>query len=239
MSVSERIEQIQHKLLRLQQTGIQYVYFRHRTEPCSYALNPSASVAEVELFEQTHGITLPEGYREFLLKISNGSSAGPYYGFYHLDSATHRYLEQFDPDYLKKPFPLTEELIFFKYCSQGEGFAEWTYKREDEEYRKYVDERARQLCSPFYVRGTIELSHYGCGIFFFLVVNGQEYGNVWVSDITNEGGIFPLRLSKTNPARVDFLTWYEMWLDHNLREIDEDRKIDDYSYWSDYWWLQE
>lgn len=49
-----------------------------------YQLNPPATPAEVEAFEQQLGCTLPEAYRSFLLQAGNGG-AGPFYGLLSLE----------------------------------------------------------------------------------------------------------------------------------------------------------
>lgn len=46
-----------------------------------YKLNRPTPVSQVEAFENTHGIALPEDYRYFITEIGNGG-AGPYYGLF-------------------------------------------------------------------------------------------------------------------------------------------------------------
>lgn len=52
-----------------------------------------------------------------------------------------------------------------------------------------------------------------------LVVNGKEYGNIWVDDRCNDGGIYPDRYFG-NEERITFLAWYELWLDKSLSEVE-------------------
>ena len=49
-----------------------------------YQWNPPASLKEIEEFEQETGISLPDGYRNFLLQAGNGG-AGPFYGLFSLE----------------------------------------------------------------------------------------------------------------------------------------------------------
>ena len=49
-----------------------------------YQWNPPASLTDIEEFERESGITLPEGYRDFLLQAGDGG-AGPFYGLFSLE----------------------------------------------------------------------------------------------------------------------------------------------------------
>ena len=51
-----------------------------------YQLNPPAPEEGIAAFEGRFGISLPEGYRNFLLLLGNGG-AGPFYGLYSLGEA--------------------------------------------------------------------------------------------------------------------------------------------------------
>ena len=59
-----------------------------------YQLNPPASAEAVAAFEARFHVSLPEGYRSFLLWMGNGG-AGPFYGLYRLGEAEPGQL----PDY--------------------------------------------------------------------------------------------------------------------------------------------
>ena len=61
-----------------------------------YQWNPSASVEEVEDFEQKIGVRLPEEYRNFLLLAGNGG-AGPYYGLFSLQKILYWLEDGMDP----------------------------------------------------------------------------------------------------------------------------------------------
>ncbi len=52
----------------------------------NYQLDPPASEETIAAFEARCGISLPEGYRDFLLWMGNGG-AGPFYGLYPLGAA--------------------------------------------------------------------------------------------------------------------------------------------------------
>jgi hypothetical protein len=83
------------------------------------------------------------------------------------------------PD-LSKPFPFTKPWVW----EDGEASLEGS--REDVE------------------RGVIILGTDGCAQYWALVVNGPDFGKVWMlADV----GILPLAPGMT------FLEWYEAWLD--------------------------
>ena len=56
--------------------------------------------------------------------------------------------------------------------------------------------------------GTLVLCHEGCGYLHLLVVTGPTRGQMWLDAQCSDGGIVPLG--------VDFLDWYERWLDDTL-----------------------
>lgn len=66
-----------------------------------------------------------------------------------------------------------------------------------------------------FINWLLRVSNFGCGIRLNLVVNGAEKGNIWVDDRTNNNGQFPDPYFETT-ERMDFLKWYETWLDISL-----------------------
>lgn len=168
-----------------------------------YHLNPVCREAELATFETKHQITLPAGYRDFLSHIGNGG-AGPYYGVAPLKYATCTDLGEGEVRDLSRPFPLQERWNFdFK-----------TYS--DAEYDVYHDDK--------WIDGLLYLGHYGCGITVNLVVNGPEYGNVWLDDRGHDNGIFPVSYSAyTSTTRCDFLGYYEHWLDEEIAGLSRNR----------------
>ena len=79
------------------------------------------------------------------------------------------------------------------------------------EFEKYND--AAHLLNPendsYPPRtGSSTLSTEGCYYRHFIVISGPTYGQMWIDQTTSDGGYFPLN--------VDFLTWYERWLEDVL-----------------------
>lgn len=170
----------------------------------TYRLNQTATAAEISRFEQEYGIVLPEGYRSFLQIMGNGG-AGPYYGLESLEDSLYDDLDyktnRIDPS---KPFPLTEP---------------WNMDLGDpEEDEAVYSNKEKEYFDPQWTNGLLRLSNFGCGVSINLVVNGAEYGKVWVDDRCNDGGLFPDHYFG-NEERIGFLDWYERWLDKGLQQV--------------------
>ena len=200
-----QIERIRHKIDELQTVDKNFETFgssRHR-----YTLNDPISEVEILAFEHKHGIGLPLGYRDFLLQIGNGG-AGPYYGLVSLSQSLCADLDYPDANDLidiSKPFPHTEPWnLDFSILPDEDDEAYYTIKDS------FYDNS--------FISGTLKVANFGCGISKILVVNGAEYGHIWVDDRSNDVGIYPETYFGVS-ERVDFLSWYEHWLDISLAKL--------------------
>ncbi|KAB8145828.1 SMI1/KNR4 family protein [Chloroflexia bacterium SDU3-3] len=205
MNTDEKIVRIKQVLPQLQTLDPDYRVFgsqRHR-----YLLNPVLPEADALAFEQQHGIRLPEGYRRFLTEIGDGG-AGPYYGLERLQDSLFldldRKIEQAygDPS---KPFLLTSR---WNMDYDGDDDDAQAYAAFEEEYYQ-----------PARVDGLLRICNFGCGVALNLVVNGAEYGNMWVDDRASDGGIYPDPYFEQE-GRTQFLDWYLLWLARALSEVD-------------------
>lgn len=156
-------------------------------------LNPCLTEEQVSGFERDYlaGGRLPEGYRLFLLEVSNGGF-GPAEDYPRdddlfgpmeplpLEPEDWIDMERWHPE---KPFPATH----------GVG------ANDDEE-----------LPEGTFGCGTLVLCSWGCGFTTELVVTGEEKGNVWYMAPTEGGALPELRPDGT---RLDFLDWYDLWLE--------------------------
>jgi hypothetical protein len=61
------------------------------------------------------------------------------------------------------------------------------------------------------VSGIHRIGLYGCGDWFFLVVRGSRRGTVWADCTDNGSGLYCLD--------VDFLSFYQRWLDDALAMV--------------------
>lgn len=158
---------------------------------------------EVKSFENRYNINLPPEYREFILQIGNGG-AGPYYGLESLEDGLYEDLDR--KTYLIDPsqeFPFTEA---------------WNMDYWNEEDSEYAQMKEDEYFDNKWVNGLLRISNFGCGVSMNIVVNGKEHGNIWVDDRCNDGGIYPDQYFG-NKGRINFLMWYELWLDKSLNEI--------------------
>ncbi len=72
------------------------------------------------------------------------------------------------------------------------------------------------------MEGALRISNFGCGVSLNLIVNGKEYGNIWADDRCNDQGIYPDPYYKKS-GRIQFLDWYEYWLNDSLKNISFDK----------------
>jgi len=135
----------------------------------------------------------------FLKHIGNGG-AGPYYGIEKLSNSLYvdlNYKDENEKVNLSEPFPHTKDwnMDFDKFSSY-------------EEYEKVY-------FSNEHSNGVLRLCNFGCGVFISLIVNGEEYGNMWFDDRCNDQGIYSAS-GLNESERITLLDWYEQWLDKSL-----------------------
>ena len=202
----ERIEQIRTKIENLKKLDKKYSTFgsnRHK-----YELNKTKSESELREFETNNSIILPTEYREFIKLIGNGG-AGPYYGLEKLEKGNYADLdsggsgEKID---LSKPFQFTE-----KWNLNNNQF-------KDEKGEIRHDLKDTEYFKPDWANGMMRIANFGCGVSINLIVNGDEYGNIWADDRCNDQGILPFQPNNRN--RIQFFDWYEQWLNSSLEPFD-------------------
>lgn len=202
-AVNNKLEAIRSKLSDLRRLDADRKLFG--ADQHHYTSNPVVSEATLAAFESQFGVVLPVEYRRFLREVGNGG-AGPYYGVEPLENGLFADLDRKDAADLIDPsleFPLKDR---WNLHFEGErGSAEFEQFEDLYFHRKWVN-------------GLIRISNFGCGVSMNLVVNGPEYGNVWVDDRCNDGGIYP-DIYFGQQSRTGFLDWYELWLDKSLKEL--------------------
>jgi hypothetical protein len=193
------VDTIGDDLARLQ-TKLSYL---RRCDPASaidpsgfhrYRLNPRLTEADIRAFEVRHGCRLPSAYRDFVAVIGDGGP-GPGYGLYSLvevDAA----LSKDGDGHLERPFPHHDR---------------WNPTSDDAEDRY---EFMADYDSSRPVAGSIVLNSEGCGMCHRLVVTGENAGEVWFDNRSNDDGLKP---TKYRGPR-SFFAWYEGWLDGSLHQ---------------------
>lgn len=65
------------------------------------------------------------------------------------------------------------------------------------------------------MNGAIPICHLGCGLWQWLVVNGEQKGFVWDDSRSDHGGISPLR--DESGRQMTFSDWYMTWLNDSIQ----------------------
>ena len=227
----DQLSRIAAKLAALEAAGVRYRFDAvPATDP--EVFGPVLRPDEIARFEERQAVALPEDYRQFLMRIGNGD-----HRVFALEDRNRNDATKRLPGCVGLPFPLNSSLDIYWECAEGMPYREWNEKREDPAFMDQILDRVEQFFrDPKYAYGTIQLAHYGCGIFFFLVVTGQERGNVWVDDRMNHSGIFPLMTGQNDSARLSFLDWYEQGLDRDWdRSQRKNASIERYFWWPESW----
>ena len=171
-----------------------------------YKFNSCLTEETLQSFENTFDFTLPIDYRNFLTQIGNGGS-GPSYGLLPLKDWNIE-LEMVDDKFLSIDFPhLDEWNLVQDFKSNDEDYT------ESEEFQKWEEE----YFSNKHVTGSIRICHYGCAIYYLLIVTGKNAGQIWIDDRANDNGIFPA-ISKATKRRLTFIEWYDEWLTESLNQ---------------------
>lgn len=217
--MTAQIERIKNKIIALRRKDNGCMLFgasKHR-----YKLKPTLSEWEILEFEQSHRIRLPEGYRKFINLIGNGG-AGPYYGLERLEDGIYADLDYKRPgefNDLSTEFPFTEawNIHFKEVVDENDDDSEDKNENKQEDA---LELHENMYYDPKWANGLLAISNFGCGVSMNLVVNGKEHGHIWVDDRGSDGGIYPDNYFG-NTDKIDFLTWYELWLDKSFEELDK------------------
>jgi hypothetical protein len=193
--LTTRLERIAEKLSRLRDVDRAFSIFASSSH--RYRLGPTLSTNALADFEKQLGAQLPIEYRMFLAQIGHGG-AGPYYGILTLDGREVEGLTK--PGQVAKPFNWTEAFNPYDW--------EDTCSRED----VWCDEDVEQ--GELRIPGALYLCHYGCAIWFFLIVTGRCAGEVWRDSQADDRGIMPE--CGSDGRHLGFFDWYEKWLDESL-----------------------
>jgi hypothetical protein len=203
-------EDILRKLARLRAFGASDRVFGsavHRFE-----LRPPLEEGRLASFEDAHQVTLPRDYRQFLTHCGNGG-AGPYYGLFPLGTMDGLGLD-LQPwregdgivGSLAAPFPHTEAWNLPEDELEPPTFSSDEHEDQWHQHAAYW--------APHLANGAFPICHQGCAYRNILVVNGPEYGYVWVDARPGDGGLLP-EVDETG-QHLAFGDWYTRWLEQAL-----------------------
>jgi hypothetical protein len=199
-----QLQRIKSKLTQLKSADTQLEVFGAKTH--AYQLNARLSERRLRLFEKKHGIILPPEYRNFLSQIGNGG-AGPYYGLLPLEKGNFADISE------KKA---TEFIVLSTPFLHTKAWNK-TWEPSDITDEKTLEYLENDYFDPKWSPGMLRIAHAGCGIAINLIVNGPEYGNIWVDSRVNDNGIYP-EVPTLGTGRIQFLDWYEQWLDREMQQ---------------------
>lgn len=216
------LTQIRQGLERLRALDAEHDLFgarHHRYE----LLGPAPEAALAELEEQ-HGFVLPPDYRAFLRTVGRGG-AGPGTGLFELGTMDDGSRIRPWPAHVTpgEPFPHRGQWNDRSILDRGRPMEEDfdTVEAFREALTGWEDERAFENRQAYYAasgigRGTVPLSHHGCGIRDWLVVTGPEAGHVFRDECADEAGVSPV----PGRERTTFGRWYLDWLEASLAELE-------------------
>ena len=72
--------------------------------------------------------------------------------------------------------------------------------------------------STAHIAGCLQISHFGHGCTFLLVVNGNEKGHIWFDGRADYSGLVP---KLKDGQRISFIEWYVTFLDMEIENINE------------------
>src|SRR5512133_1044114 len=102
--MSASINNISVKLSKLKQLDTSFKIFGSIVH--QYKIGPLITSNKMIEIEKKIGVTLPDGYRSFVMGIGNGG-AGPYYGIYEFGDALNK-SQKWLGDLLTQECPLTD-----------------------------------------------------------------------------------------------------------------------------------
>lgn len=159
-----------------------------------YLFLPTASPKEIEKFENRFSIKIPDDFKWFLLNIANGIINTESHGFNVLDKINFSNYYYEDNEFNPSlPFRLNNEFNF-----------------NTDEYEDFIN-------------GTIHLAGYGCGCYSFIVVNGEEYGNVWIDNYSSNSEVTPEKNEKKD--RLHFHDWLEKEINFMISQKEESKRL--------------
>lgn len=196
--IAEQIERIKSKLVEAKQIDKGLKVFGASSH--KYALGEVISKEDILKFETEYSVELPNCYKAFLMNIGNGgesfssSATGPFYGIYPLGKNVNDLIYENTKEYLKGDCIL--------YPKMSDEY--WDDLIENIEEDAISDDDYEKELGKIY-GGILPIGEQGCSCYHAIVLNGEFKGRV--VNINSE------RYNPQFTFELNFLDWYERWLD--------------------------
>lgn len=194
------VRKIRHKISRLEQC------YKANNSICKSTISATLNLACIHEFEQAHNVLLPEDYKSFLNKIGNGG-LGPEYGLLSLYESIVDFKLQHKPE-----INISEEFKYKNYWNEN-----WIDTINWEDGERPSATQLNQYMDVEHISGCLQICHIGHGATYLLVVKGFEYGNIWIDERADYGGLKPCL--KKDGSTCTFIEWYLDWLDKTLAAV--------------------
>ncbi len=183
-----------------------------------YEFTSKMQPEEIKKFEEKYNIILPLEYKYFLLNIASGIlyksdsiwnviSEVPFWDYYTEENNYNPSIE----------FPLTTRI----YDSNPENNNDYDANRYPYE-TKYCRFEFEE-----FTNGILPILDIGCGSYYFIVVNGEEYGNIWCDNYMSNSEIYPEFSEEKQLTRLNFEQWLDIQLDRAINTLKYRLKIVD------------
>lgn len=197
----ERLACIREKLDRLRSIDRGYQVFGAKGH--RYRERPVLAARGIEDLERALGVALPEELRDFIKHVHSGGP-GPGWDF-GINFATAK------PEFAVRPFPY------------GTETAQDILARRETDRRAllplFPDTDPDDDWPPSW--GFLALTDLGCDSYAGIVITGEQRGVIWACA---DSGWVPQHAGR---AQLDFLDWYESWLDAGLASRSEASGFED------------
>lgn len=168
-----------------------------------YDFLPVTNEDDLISFENKFNVKIPDEYRWFLLNVANGIVNKDKWGFDLVKKVDFEIFWYKEDEYNPAiPFNLDKKVVSYKY--------------NDDPYPYEIIVNEDLDCFPEYTNGQISIVGTGCGGSDFIVVNGKEYGNIWIDNFSSMNEVYPDYDLKRNKKRLNFIDWLIMNIEHKI-----------------------
>ncbi|MCH5583800.1 SMI1/KNR4 family protein [Shimazuella sp. AN120528] len=154
MSIYQQLERVKQKLTLARDADLNFQVFGSSDH--QYQVNQPIPKKEIEKFERSNNIKLPEEFRLFLTEIGNGG-AGPYYGIIKINPDRSLF-------YLSQPCKVKRNM-------------------SDQEWTELMDKEADGDSEETIFTGMLNIGTQGCTYEMMLVLNGPYRGRIVYIDL--------------------------------------------------------